>query len=303
MSRPPVSTRPSGPRRVLVPLSALLALVALLATLLVAGLGAPASADAGGVPNSPDTAGSPPADPGPPADKRPPLPDQAQVPDHAPGQGLPGAADQDGPGQGPDGPRPPADPGPPADAGPPSHAGPPPADGPDPVVGLPPGQGGLAPQKDPHRVVVCKYVRKPGAAEIYSHPVIVDHHALLGKGFSGTFPFPFSDGQLQSVAIRWAEKGERARDVADSECTAPGVVPPEVPPGGGENPPAGQVLGVTEEANPADARAAAVTAPREAALPQTGASDSLVLLSAVGGLMLLAGVGLATAAVRRRPVA
>ena len=57
------------------------------------------------------------------------------------------------------------------------------------------------------KVVVCKYVRKPGVAEVFSHIIVVSENALLGKGFAGAFPFSFSDAHFKSVAVRFAAKG------------------------------------------------------------------------------------------------
>lgn len=57
-----------------------------------------------------------------------------------------------------------------------------------------------------HQVVVCKYVGTPGVDEVLQtgqNPIVVDYHALLGAGFDGTFPFPFSDAQGQSIAVQW----------------------------------------------------------------------------------------------------
>ncbi|MBM0125245.1 LPXTG cell wall anchor domain-containing protein [Pimelobacter simplex] len=139
-------------------------------------------------------------------------------------------------------------------------------------------------------------------AEVYSHPIIVDYHALLGQGFTGTFPYPFSDGQLGSVAIRWAARGERARDVADSECPTSGAPPSELPPAAGMAAPAthGQVAGVVEEADLASVREVQATATRQTGLPQTGAPAGLVLLAVAGGLLVGGGAALATKAARRR---
>lgn len=58
-----------------------------------------------------------------------------------------------------------------------------------------------------HQVVVCKYVGIPGVGERLqtgSNPIVVDSHALEGRGFTGAFPFDFSDQQGNSKAIRWA---------------------------------------------------------------------------------------------------
>lgn len=87
------------------------------------------------------------------------------------------------------------------------------------------------------RVVVCKYVRKPNAAELLHHVVIVNQNGLLGLGFTGSFPFAFSDAHFKSVAIRFAAAGEQAKDVPLSACPAGDTPPPPPPPPpGGDNP-------------------------------------------------------------------
>ncbi len=257
-------------------------------TLALTGLAGPAAADKGGVPNGAAADASPPADPGPPADHRPPLPATAKVPDSAPGRGRPGS-DGVRPAPGPQGHRAPDSP----VTGAPSTDEPGPGD-------VPFAPGGATGADRQHRVVVCKYVRRPGLAEVYSHPIIVDFHALLGQGFAGVFPYAFSDGQLGSVAIRWAERGERARDVADSECPTSGVPTSELPPDAGVLPAAhGQVAGV-EEVQLTPVREAQTSMARETGLPQTGAPAGLVLLTVAGGLLVGGGGALAAGAVRRR---
>lgn len=132
------------------------------------------------------------------------------------------------------------------------------------------------------KVVVCKYVRKPGVAEIFSHIIVVNESALLGKGFAGTFPFAFSDAHFKSLAVRYAAKGEQAKEVSPSVCPAdvpPGEEPPEEPPG--EEPP-GETGGVSEEQGGPGAGGGAV-------LPNTGAPSQLQLLALLGALCSLAG--------------
>lgn len=71
---------------------------------------------------------------------------------------------------------------------------------------------------DEHQVVVCKYVGTPGVNETLQtgqNPIVVDSHALEGKGFDGTFPFAFEDAQGRSIAIRWAAN---SHDGDISEC-------------------------------------------------------------------------------------
>jgi hypothetical protein len=114
------------------------------------------------------------------------------------------------------------------------------------------------------KVVVCKYVRKPNAAEVFSHIVVVSDNALVGKGFAGTFPFAFSDAHSKSVAVRYAAKGEQAREISASVC--PADEPPEEPPGEeppGEEPPG--VGGIVEEQPPAGVGGV------DEVLPNTGA--------------------------------
>lgn len=129
---------------------------------------------------------------------------------------------------------------------------------------------------------MCKYVRKPNAAEVFSHIVVVSENALEGKGFAGAFPFAFSDAHFKSVAVRYATKGEQAHQISRSVCPAD-VPPGEEPPG--EQPP-GQVGGISEEQPPAGARGA------DEALPRTGPPAHLLLLAALGGLCSLAGAWL-----------
>lgn len=135
------------------------------------------------------------------------------------------------------------------------------------------------------KVVVCKYVRKPGVAEIFSHIIVVNENALLGKGFAGVFPFAFSDAHFKSVAIRYAERGEQAKDVDETSCPA-GTPPGEEPPGEeppGEEPP-GEVGGIVDEPDPA----AAAGEPR-AGLPSTGTPTDLLVLGLLGGIATLGG--------------
>lgn len=76
----------------------------------------------------------------------------------------------------------------------------------------------LATQGDNHKVVVCKYVGTPGDGERLqtgNNPIVVSVNALEGKGFSGTFPFAFSDAQGRSIAIRYAVN---SHDGNISEC-------------------------------------------------------------------------------------
>ncbi len=186
-------------------------------------------------------------------------------------------------------------------AGPPAEvpAGPP-ADVP---AGAPQGGGEGAAPAEPaagpaagaargQKVVVCKYVRKPGVAEIFSHIIVVNENALLGKGFAGVFPFAFSDAHFNSVAVRYAERGEQAKDVDEATCPA-GTPPVEEPPGEepeGEEPP-GDVGGTVEDADP-------TAGDRAPGLPSTGAADGVVLLGLLGATALLGGTWLA---LRSRP--
>lgn len=143
------------------------------------------------------------------------------------------------------------------------------------------------------KVVVCKYVRKPGVAETFSHIVVVNENALLGKGFAGVFPFAFSDAHTRSVAVRFAAKGEQAHGISASVCPAddpPGEEPPgEEPPG--EEPP-GDVGGISEEQSPAGARGA------EVVLPNAGVRLPLQYLALLAGLCTLAGAWLVARGVR-----
>lgn len=80
------------------------------------------------------------------------------------------------------------------------------------------------------KVVVCKYVGTPGAGERLqtgNNPIVVSANALKGKGFSGKFPFEFSDAQGRSVAIRYAAN---SHDGDISECGGTPSPTPSVKP-------------------------------------------------------------------------
>ena len=82
--------------------------------------------------------------------------------------------------------------------------------------------------KDPHKVYVCKYVGTPGAGEVLQtgqNPIEVDSHALEGDGFSGSFPFEFSDAQGKSVAIGWSGDGYPVLGIGD--CPGPDTGTPD----------------------------------------------------------------------------
>ncbi|GGO88857.1 hypothetical protein GCM10011584_16870 [Nocardioides phosphati] len=254
------------------------------ASLLVGG---PAAAERGG-PAAPAPAVASTAAQAQPGDQQPPAPpadppaSQAQVPAQ-----LPAA--------------PPAPPAAPPAAPPPA----PPAAGGDPAAGGGSGSGSVkAPVVDTtagERVVICKYVRKPHVAEVASHVIIVNEQALVGRGFTGTFPWAFSDAQFRSVAIRWAHAGEQARQVSLSDC-------PRTPTGGGGG--GGGSGGSTggssfggDTATFVPSRHLATTAApvRTAAgeLPQTGAPSGLEELLLLSAATLLGGVALRVRALRR----
>ncbi|MBM7518472.1 hypothetical protein [Nocardioides nitrophenolicus] len=88
------------------------------------------------------------------------------------------------------------------------------------------------------KVVVCKYVSTPPG--VLHHIVIPSVNSL--PGFPGTFPWAFADAQI-SVAIRYANDGEQAKDVALSECPQQISVPtvPVDDPCGANNAVYGQV--------------------------------------------------------------
>lgn len=197
-----------------------------------------------------DTGGGPP--PRPPAD---PPAEQAQVPDELPAApAVPTEPASGGSGQGAE---------PAANAAPAATA----ADAAS-------AQAPAAARAPGERVVVCKYVRKPGVREVAHHVIIVNEQALIGRGFPGTFPWAFSDAHFNSVAVRYAADGERARDVSLASCPRQGggtepPAPPQ-PPGGNENLPG--PAGVTQ--GPGASEAEPPTA-AEDVLPQTGAPAGL----------------------------
>lgn len=170
-----------------------------------------------------------------------------------------------------------------------------------------PAQGAPAPGANGSKlgkVVICKYVRKPGTSEIATHIIVVNANALTGKGFDGVFPHTFSDGQLKSVAIRWAAKGESAREISVSECdAATGTADTPDPTTAGAPVPAAAVPGapgaVVDNAAPAEVGGVAATArttratdradARDGFLPSTGAGAALLALLVAGAACLVGG--------------
>jgi hypothetical protein len=69
------------------------------------------------------------------------------------------------------------------------------------------------------KVVVCKYVSTPGGH--LDHIVVVSENTLPDE-FDGNFPFTWTDAQGQSshgsIAVRFANDGEQAKDVPLSDC-------------------------------------------------------------------------------------
>ncbi|NHA01106.1 hypothetical protein G5V59_17795 [Nocardioides sp. W3-2-3] len=60
------------------------------------------------------------------------------------------------------------------------------------------------------KVVVCKYAAKPGVNE-KAQTIIIVNTSALGKAWPvGTFPYVFADAHNLSVAIRYANDGERS---------------------------------------------------------------------------------------------
>jgi len=137
--------------------------------------------------------------------------------------------------------------------------------------------------------------------------IIVDEQALLGRGFSGTFPWAFSDAQYYSLAVRWATAGEQAREVSLGEC-------PRAPTGGGGGGggstvvvPGGSAFGgdlVTPEPRSSTLRRTSAEPARTASgLPQTGAPSGLEELLLLSSAALLAGVALRFRGARSRRLA
>lgn len=172
--------------------------------------------------------------------------------------------------------------GPPADvpAGPPAGTPANPDTGAGPAADVPAAQGARG-----QKVVVCKYVRKPGVAEVFSHIIVVNENALLGKGFAGVFPFAFSDAHFKSVAVRFAARGEQASEISEAACPAgtPPVDEPPVEEPPGEEPP-GEVGGIVEDGGPG----ASGGEPR-AGLPSTGSDGELLVLGLLGLIATLGG--------------
>jgi hypothetical protein len=74
------------------------------------------------------------------------------------------------------------------------------------------------------KVVVCKYVSTPGGH--LDHIVVVSDNTLPDE-FNGTFPFVWTDAQGQSshgsIAVRYANPGEQAKDVPLTDCPQSGT--------------------------------------------------------------------------------
>jgi hypothetical protein len=71
---------------------------------------------------------------------------------------------------------------------------------------------------DHAKVVVCKYVGTPPGG--LDHVIVVSESSMP-EGFTGSFPYEWTDAQGQaggSVAIRYAESGEHSKDISLSEC-------------------------------------------------------------------------------------
>lgn len=78
------------------------------------------------------------------------------------------------------------------------------------------------PPHEVHKVVVCKYVGKPGVDERLqggNNPITPDDSTL--DWFDGTFPAYFTDGQVKSVAVRYMYDGEKPSDPTLADCPAP----------------------------------------------------------------------------------
>jgi hypothetical protein len=74
------------------------------------------------------------------------------------------------------------------------------------------------------KVVVCKYVSTPGGH--LDHIVVVSDNTLPAA-FDGDFPFEWTDAHGQSlagsIAVRYANPGEQAKDVPLSDCPQSGT--------------------------------------------------------------------------------
>lgn len=87
-------------------------------------------------------------------------------------------------------------------------------------------------EQDPHKAYVCKYVGQPGVDESLqtgNNPIEVDTNALEGEGFTGTFPFVFTDQQGRSIAIGFVGDGFPVLTIEDCPTTPPPPPPPPPP--------------------------------------------------------------------------
>jgi len=90
---------------------------------------------------------------------------------------------------------------------------------------------------DPNQVVVCKYSHTPVANEVAQTVIIINTNGLNGTDFAGVFPFIFSDQQNTSIATRFAEDGELAKDLVIGEECPPFQPTDECPELDGDQPP------------------------------------------------------------------
>lgn len=158
---------------------------------------------------------------------------------------------------------------------------------------------------DPHKVWVCKYVKKPGQAETLKsgkNPIFVDWASLTGKQDAPHIGDTFSDGHFKSVVVQIGgnNPGVGACKVTTNPPTTnpPKTNPPTTNPPG-TNPP---------KTNPPGGGGGGNGTPPAPDAPNTGgagegSTDVVSLNTLVGSGLLLAAAGVIGAdALRRRRV-
>jgi hypothetical protein len=129
---------------------------------------------------------------------------------------------------------------------------------------------------DPHKVWVCKYVHKPGEAEVLKggkNPIHVDEAALTNdRGVEPRLGDSFSDGQLRSVVVSLDEEPPTTECPTDADAVrdtaSPGLPAPAT------------ATATTTTAPSATATTAGPTPTVDAAATDLGSQDAPVALDA-----------------------
>jgi hypothetical protein len=145
---------------------------------------------------------------------------------------------------------------------------------------------------DPHKVWVCKYVKKPGVAETLKsgkNPIFVDWASLSGKQSAPHLGDWFSDAHFKSVVV---QIGGSNPGVGACKVSTPPTTPPTTP----KNPP--------KSNPPGGGGSGGGTGTPGSSAPHTGgAGDTVPINGLIGSGLLLAAAGIVGAdALRRRRI-